>query len=337
MSDHGVVVTVLILGLGLAAPVIWATLGELVAEQSGIINPGIEGVMLGAALVATIGYHHTESYIWATLIALGAGILTGALLSYLYVSRGVNQIITGIMFNLAVLGATTAVFVKYDYLAHSRVPVASDIAIPVLEKIPVIGPVLFDQNAFVYASYVMVFAVLYLMRHTWLGLAMRAAGEHPQAVEAAGINVWRVRHAGVIIGCALPAIGGATLVLATVGGFAPGMTAGQGFIALGVVVLARWNPIAAFGGALLFGSADALQYQAQNIALLDDVPTEFLIIIPYVVTIVAVVFARGSQYPRAAAAPYLPGPSRLHRWVLSLGNSLIPTRYRQSATALPPE
>jgi simple sugar transport system permease protein len=183
----------------------------------------------------------------------------------------------------------------------------------------------------------MVFVVLYLMRHTWLGLAMRAAGEHPQAVEAAGINVWRVRHTAVIIGCALPAIGGATLVLATVGGFAPGMTAGQGFIALGVVVLARWNPIAAFGGAMLFGSADAIQYQAQNISLIEDVPTEFLIIIPYVVTILAVVFARGSQYPRAAAAPYMPGPSRLRRWVQSLVPRLVPVRYRPSAPALPPD
>jgi simple sugar transport system permease protein len=336
MSHHGVLVTVLILGLGLAAPVIWATLGELVAEQAGVINPGIEGVMLGAALVATIGYHHTESFFASTLIALAAGIVTGAFLSYLYVSRGVNQIITGIMFNLAVLGATTAVFVKYDYLAHSRVPVAPDLAIPLLEKIPVLGPVLFDQNAFVYAAYVMVFAVLYLMRHTWLGLAMRAAGEHPQAVEAAGINVWRVRHTAVIIGCALPAIGGATLVLATVGGFAPGMTAGQGFVALGVVVLARWNPIAAFGGALLFGSAEAIQYQAQNIPVVDNVPTEFLIIIPYVVTILAVVFARGSQYPRAAAAPYLPGPSWLRRHARSLLPRLVPLRYRPGATPLPP-
>jgi general nucleoside transport system permease protein len=337
MESHGVLVTVLILGLGLAAPVIWAALGELVAEQSGIINPGIEGVMLGAALIALVGYHHTDSYVLATLIAVGGGVAMGALLSFLYVTRGVNQIIAGIMFNLAVLGATTAVFVKYDYIANSRVPVASDIAIPLLEDIPVLGPVLFDQNAFVYGSYVTVFVVLYLMRHTWLGLAMRAAGEHPQAVEAAGINVWRVRHAAVIIGCVLPAIGGATLVLATVGGFAPGMTAGQGFIALGVVVLARWNPIAAFAGAMLFGSADAIQYQAQNISLIEDVPTEFLIIIPYVVTILAVVFARGSQYPRAAATPYLPGPSRLHRWVLSLIPRLVPLRYRASASALPPD
>ncbi len=337
MAHHGVLLTVLILGLGLATPVIWATLGELVAEQSGVINAGIEGVMLGAALIATIAYHHTESYLLSTLIALAAGIVTGGFLSFLYVTRGVNQIITGIMFNLAVLGATTAVFVKYDYLAHSRVPVASSVAIPGLEKIPLLGPVLFDQNAFVYASYVMVFVVLYLMRHTWLGLAMRAAGEHPQAVEAAGINVWRVRHIAVIIGCALPAIGGATLVLATVGGFAPGMTAGQGFVALGVVVLARWNPIAVFGGALLFGSAEAIQYQAQNIPLIDSVPTEFLIIIPYVVTILAVVFARGSQYPRAAAAPYLPGPSRLRRYVLSHLPRLVPMRYRQGAPALPPE
>jgi ABC-type uncharacterized transport system permease subunit len=337
VTEHGVLITVLILGLGLAAPVIWATLGELVAEQSGIINPGIEGVMLGSALIATIGYHHTESYVLATLIALGSGVVIGALLSFLYVTRGVNQIITGIMFNLAVLGATTAVFVKYDYLAHSRVPVATDLAIPLLHDIPIVGPVLFDQNAFVYASYVTVFLVLYLMRHTWLGLAMRASGEHPQAVEAAGINVWRVRHTAVIIGCALPAIGGASLVLATVGGFAPGMTAGQGFVALGVVVLARWNPIAAFGGALLFGTAEAIQYQAQNIPLIDSVPTEFLIIIPYVVTIVAVVFAHGSQYPRAAAAPYMPGPSRLRRWVQSLIPRLVPMRYRPGVTPVPPE
>jgi simple sugar transport system permease protein len=337
MSHHGVLITVLVLGLGLAAPVIWATLGELVAEQSGIINPGIEGVMLSAALIATVGYHNTHSYVLATLIALVSGMAIGGLLSFLYVTRGVNQIIAGIMFNLAALGATTAIFVKYDYLAHSRVPVASAHSVPLLHDIPVIGPVLFEQNAFVYASYVMVFLVLYLMRHTWLGLAMRASGEHPMAVEAAGLNVWRVRHTAVIIGCALPAIGGATLVLATVGGFAPGMTAGQGFVALGVVVLARWNPIAAFGGALLFGTAEALQYQAQNISLLHNVPTEFLIAIPYVVTIIAVVFAHGSQYPRAAAAPYLPGPSRLRLWLQSLVPRAAAVRYRPGVTPIPPE
>ena len=229
-------------------------------------------------------------------------------------------------------------FVKYDYLANSRVPVASGPRDPrLLEKIPLIGPVLFDQSAFVYGSYVMVFAVLYLMRHTWLGLAMRAAGEHPQAVEAAGINIWWVRHTAVVIGCALPAIGGATLVLATVGGIRPRHDRRTGLHCARRRRARSLEPDrAAFGGALLFGSADALQYQAQNIPLIDSVPTESLIIVPYVVTIVAVVFTPSSPYPRAAAAPYLPGPSRLHRWVLALAPRLVPTRFRPSAPALPP-
>lgn len=334
MSANGQVTTIAILGLLLAAPIIWAALGELVSEQGGMINPGVEGLMIFGALAAILGYHHTQSLLLATGCAVGVGLGAGVLLAYLYITRGLNQIITGILFNLFALGATTVIFVNEEYLTRTRVEVPPKIDIPALSEIPFVGPVFFEQDIFVYAAYVTVFAVFYLMRKTGLGLEIRAAGEHPQAVEAAGVNVWNVRYVATIVGAILPAVGGAVLVLAIVGGFNAGLTAGQGFIALGVVVLARWNPFAAFAAALLFGIAQSLQFEAQNIAALEGVPTEFLLAFPYVVTVLAVMFARGSEYPAAAAVPY-PRPAERgwirRRVVLPIRHALDARRTRRRA------
>ncbi|HSF26931.1 MAG TPA: ABC transporter permease [Actinomycetes bacterium] len=315
MSDQHQLVTLGVVAIAVAAPVLWAALGELVAEKGGIINPGIEGVMLVAALAATTAYRSSASMLLAVLAALAAGLVAGLLFAYLFVSRGVNQIITGILFNLFALGITTTIFIAQSDLARARIKVTPPIAVPLLEDLPIVGPVLFRQNVFVYGSVLAVLAIYALMRWTWLGLAIRAAGEHPRAVEAAGLNVWRVRYVATVIGAVLPAMGGAVLVLGIVGGFNPGMSSGQGFIALGIVVLARWNALAVVAGSLLFGLAQALQFQAQGMALLRGVPIEIWLAVPYLVTIAAVMLTRSSEYPRAAATPYVPPARGLRlRW-----------------------
>lgn len=312
MMDQALI-TLGVIAVSVAVPVLWATLGELVSEQAGMINPGIEGVMLSAALATTVAYRISES----TLVALGAaavvGIMCGLLFGFLLVTRGLNQIITGILFNVFAFGSTTTVFIAQRDLARTRVPVLEPIEVPLLERLPIVGPVLFRGNVSVYVSILAVIVVWVLMRHTWVGLSIRAAGQHPRAVESAGINVWRIRYVAALVGSLLPALGGAIIVLGVVGGFNPGVSAGQGLIALGIVVLARWNPWGALGGALLFGFAQALQYQAQAFPVLSKFPVELWLALPYLVTVVAVCATRSSEYPRAAGLPYRPPPKGLVR------------------------
>lgn len=302
----------LTVAIAVAMPVLWAGLGELISERAGMINPGIEGVILISALTTTIAYHKTGSGAAAMLAAIAVGVLCGIFFAYLFIYRSVNQIIAGILFNLFAFGITTTVFISDSALARSRVATLPKVKIPLLSDIPIIGTVLFNQTALVYISIVAVAVVGFLMGNTWLGLSIRAAGEHPRAVESSGVNVWRVRAVAAVLGSVFPAVGGAVLILGTVGGFSVGMSAGQGFVALGIVVLARWNSWGVLAGSLLFGLAQSLQYQAQNFPGLEAVPNEIWLATPYIVTILAVMFTRSSDYPKAAATPYAPPKRHWH-------------------------
>jgi general nucleoside transport system permease protein len=182
------------------------------------------------------------------------------------------------------------------------------VSVPLLRDLPWIGDVLFRQSLIVYVVIALVPVVFYLTRRTWFGLYARAASEYPRAAESAGLSVPWLRSTAVVIGCMLTAVGGAQL-FASAGGFVSGYTSGRGFIALAIVVLARWNPFAVLGASLLFGVTQALQFEARNIGLLADVPTSILVALPYVVTIVAVVLARGSRYPAGVGIPFRPARS----------------------------
>ena len=303
-----VTVSIFTIGVGLLAPILWAALGEVIVEQSGVLNVGIEGVMLIGAFAAAIGYRFGGGLYVGLLCAIGSGLACGLVLVFPYVRLGADQIVTGIVFNVFALGLTTTLYEKY--LGGGTAATFPDLEIPGLGDIPWLGEILFRHNFLVYAAFLAAPVVFYLVRRTWFGLYARAAAEHPRAVESAGLDVWRLRYPSVVLGCTLPAVGGATLVLSTSGGFVPGMTEGRGFIALAVVVLARWNPFGVILGCLLFGVAQALQFQVQNLGPLADVPSDFVLAFPYVVTILAVVFARGSRYPAACGVPYRPTGSR---------------------------
>ena len=302
-----VTVAVFSIGVSLMAPILWAALGELVVEESGVINVGIEGVMLIGCFAAAIGYRYAAGLYVGLVLAVGAGALCGIVLCAPYVRLGADQIVTGIVFNLFAVGLTTTLYQKY--LGGGVAATFPDLKIPGLGDIPWLGKILFRHNFLVYAAFLAAPVVFCLVRRTWFGLYARAASEHPRAAEAAGLDVWRLRYPAVVFGCMLAAVGGATLVLTTSGGFVPGMTEGRGFIALAVVVLARWNPFGVILGCLLFGVAQALQFQVQNLGPLANVPSDFVLAFPYVVTVLAVVFARGSRYPAAVGVPYRPGGS----------------------------
>jgi simple sugar transport system permease protein len=296
--------TVLSLGIALMVPMLFAALGELIIEQAGVLNVGIEGVLLIGAFGTAVGVNYGGGSIWiGLLVAAGAGMACGIVLALLYVKLGTDQIITGILFNIFAFGLTTTLAAKYVQASPSAsFPTWH---VPALDKIPWIGEILFTQDVLVYAALLAAPLVFYLIRYTWFGFYARSAAEFPRATESAGLNVHRLRYVAVILGCTITAIGGAQL-FANSGGFVSGYTNGRGFIALAIVVLARWNPLATVGAALLFGIAQALQFQSQNIGILSHVPSHVLVALPYVVTIAAVVLARGSRYPAAVGVPFRP-------------------------------
>ncbi|HEV7844942.1 MAG TPA: ABC transporter permease [Thermoleophilaceae bacterium] len=301
----GVFTTLFALGVALAAPLLWAALGELIIEQSGVLNIGIEGVMLIGAFGCAYAYVRSGSMVAGIATAMGCGAACGLVLALLYVRLGADQIVTGILFSVIALAGTT---VLADRLLGTDVAEKTgQLDIPGLSEIPFFGTVLFSQDPLVYAAIVAVPLVSYLMSGTWFGLYVRAIGARPRAGETAGIGVRALRTWALVIGCVLTAIGGASLVVATSGGFSPNLTAGRGFIALAVVVLARWKPLWAAAAALLFGVAQALQFVADELGFLAHVPSDVLLMLPYLLTVVAVVFAAGSRYPAACGVPYRPG------------------------------
>lgn len=296
-------------GVALMAPILWAALGELITEKAGMLNIGIEGVMILGAFTTAAAYQGTGSATVAVLTGLGSGVTAGILLGILYIRIGTDQIVTGIVVTAMALGATTVLAERL--LGDARASSIPPVDIPGLSAIPVLGPILFRHNLLVYGAILAVPCVAYLIRRTWFGLHVRAAGERPLVVATAGLSVRKLRFTALVIGCALVAVGGATLILSTAGTFQPGSTGGRGYIALAVVVVARWNPFLAMGGAFLFGVAGAFQFQAERLPLVSAIPYDFLLMAPYLVAVAAVFLIRGSRYPASIGVPYrTPGTAR---------------------------
>jgi ABC-type uncharacterized transport system permease subunit len=302
--NQPLIISIVSVGIGLATPILWAALGELIVEQSGVINVGVEGVMLISALVTAIAYSKTGNGVAGLAAGAGSGLVCGVVLAYWYVIRGMDQIVAGIIFNILALGLTTAVYSHLTYLAESLIKTFSAVRVPGVARIPYLGPMVFDQNPVIYAAFLTAPIVYVLMQKTWIGLYLRAAGERPRAVTSAGLDVVGLRFPAVVIGSGFAGVGGATIIVATSGGFITNITAGQGFIALALVVVARWNPFLVAAASVLFGTAQGLQYEAQGVAALQGVPQEVWLMGPYLLTVLAIVVVRGSRYPAACGIPY---------------------------------
>lgn len=304
MLTEALVIAFFVIGLQLMVPIVLAALGEAIVEKAGVLNVGIEGVMLiGAFATAFIGIT-VQSVGLSIVVAVGAGVVFGALLAFLYVSRGTDQIVTGLMFNIFAVGLTGTLHSRY--LAGQNGVTLSGLEIPGVSAIPWIGEIVSKQNIMLYAAIALAGVVWFILNRTWYGLYARSAGERPMAAESGGLDVRALRYPAVILGCVLAALGGSALVLSTSGGFVPGMTAGRGFIAMGVVVLAKWRPRWIFIHALGFGLTQGLQFLAAQLTMLATVPKQFWVALPYMVTVLAVVFAPGSRYPAAVGIPYKP-------------------------------
>ncbi|MBY4206467.1 ABC transporter permease [Rhodococcus fascians] len=296
----------LIGAVALSTPLIFGAMGGVISERVGVINIAIEGQLLAGAFVSAVVASITGSTYVALLAALVAGALTASLLAVFSIRYFVNQVIVGVVLNVLVVGLTSflySVVLTKNAETLNSPPRFARIDIPVLSQIPILGPVLFRQTLIVYLMYIAVALVFFGLFHTKWGLRLRAVGEHPQAADTVGINVARTRFWNVCLAGAIAGLGGAYFTLGSVGAFGKEMTAGAGYIALAAVIFGRWDPVRATLAALLFGFASNLQNVLGIIG--SPVPSEFMLMLPYVVTIFAVAGLVGHvRGPAAAGKPY---------------------------------
>ena len=295
--------------LMLSIPLIFGSMSGLLCEKSGVINIAIEGQLLAAAFVSGIVASLTQSSIWGLVAAPFAGALISLLLAIFAIKYAVDQVIIGFVINVLVIGFTGFIYsellVEYEEKWNSG-PSFSSIEIPLLSKIPIIGPVLFNQTIIVYFMYIIVIAIqIALFKSKW-GLRTRAVGEMPIAADSVGINVNRLRFFNVMLAGFVAGIGGAYFTIGSVGSFTKQMTAGAGFIALAGLIFGKWSPRGAVIAALFFGFADNLQSTLTIIGL--AIPSEFMLMVPYVATILAVSGVVGRvRAPAADGIPYSRG------------------------------
>jgi len=275
-----------------ATPLVLAATGETITERSGVINLGLEGTMLAGALAATMGA--TAWGPWSGVVcAIVAGMLLAAVFALLAVGARADQIITGTAITLAAVGLTGTIYRQaYGFGgAGLSIPTLKSVAIPGLSQIPVVGTALFDQPAPTYVALLSMPLVWWVLFRTRLGLMLRATGEGAAMARAAGVRTRLIRTGATVVGGGFAGLAGASLVLAQVGSFTEGMTAGRGYVAIAIVVLGRWHPGGIALGALLFGAATALQYLLQTLGL--DAPYQLFLMLPYLLTLLALAGAVG--------------------------------------------
>jgi general nucleoside transport system permease protein len=274
-------VQLVLLTLAAGTPLVFAALGELVVEKSGVLNLGVEGMMLVGAVASFIVAARTQSP-W---LGVGAGALAAAALSLVFaviaLTLRANQVATGLA--LSLFGVGLSAFVGRDYVSVV-IEGLQPLALGGLADLPVVGKIVFGHNPLVYASLALLVAVQWFLYHTRAGLVLRAVGEAPHSAHAIGYHVLAIRYAAVLFGGACAGLGGAFLAVAYTPSWVEGMTAGRGWIALALVVFATWKPWRVLVGAYLFGSVTLAQFQAQASGV--AIPSQFLAMLPYLATIV---------------------------------------------------
>jgi general nucleoside transport system permease protein len=291
----------------LSIPLVLGALSGVLCERSGVINVSIEGQFLVGAFAAALVGSVTDS-LWTGLIAgcLAGGVM-GLLLAVFAIRYLVDQVILGVVLNVFALGLTGFLYdrlLQTDADTYNNPGTFTAIRIPGLADIPVLGPVLFDSNIFLYLTYILLAAVHIGLFHTRWGLRMRAVGEHPTAADTVGIKVLAVRYRNVVYGGLIAGLGGSFLTVGSVGAFGKNMTSGKGFIALAALIFGRWSPLGALAAATVFGLADQLQLVLTSIGV--SIPSQFMLMAPYLATIFAVAGLVGKvRAPKADGKPYV--------------------------------
>ena len=293
----------------LSVPLIFGAMAGVLSERSGVINIAIEGQLLAGAFMSGVIASLTQNTWLGLLIAPFAGAAISWLLAVFAIKYGIDQVVLGFVLNVLVIGLTNFLYKKllipYQSTWNSGGTFAP-IEIPFLSKIPVIGPIFFSQSIIVYLMYIVVIIIhIALFKSRW-GLRTRSVGEHPTAAESVGIDVNKIRFRNVVIAGAVAGLGGAFFTLGAVGAFNKEMTAGKGFIALAALIFGRWSPMGAVAAALIFGFADNLQGLLTITGT--PIPSEFMLMAPYIATIIAVSgFVGKVRAPAADGIPYKRG------------------------------
>lgn len=288
----------------LSVPLAFAALGGLCSERSGVLNIGLEGMLLTGAFVGAAATFYTNNAWMGIIAAIVAGGLVGLLHAYLSVTLQVDQLVSGLAINLSAAGLTAfGSRLVFTTETIQKLAGIGTIALPGVSQIPILGS-LFNQDLLVYLLLFLIPLLTYLLFQTSLGLTLRAVGEYPQAADTAGIGVAQVRYVSVILSGCLAALGGAYLVLVHVRYFTEGISAGKGFIALAALIFGRWHPVYTVLACLLFGATEALQLRVQAFNL--NVPYQLLTLLPYLIALLALVGLAGKSTPPAAlGVPYL--------------------------------
>lgn len=300
-----------------SAPLIFTALGGVFSERSGVVNIGLEGLMVMGAFVGIVFNLAFADVFggWTPWISIIAATVVGALFSIIHavasVSFRANQVVSGVAINFLALGI--GVFLTKQWYGKGQTDMVSEpfytTNIPLLSDIPVIGPIFFQSMYLTsYLAIVLAFVAWYILYKTPFGLRLRAVGEHPMAADTNGINVYKMRYIAVVISGALGGLGGSVFALTIASNFSHSTIVGQGFMSLAAVIFGKWHPLGAMGAALFFGFAQSLSVVSASIPFLADVPQVFLLIAPYVLTILALAgFIGRADAPKANGEPYIKG------------------------------
>ncbi|PAV30062.1 sugar ABC transporter permease [Virgibacillus profundi] len=300
-----------------SAPLIFTALGGVFSERSGVVNIGLEGLMVMGAFVGIV-FNLTFADVfgsWTPWISIFVAAIIGAIFSIIHaiasVSFNANQVVSGVAINMLALGI--GVYLTKQWYGKGQTDMVTEpffrTDIPLLADIPFIGPIFFQGiYSTSYVAILFAFIAWYVLYKTPFGLRLRAVGEHPMAADTNGINVYKMRYIAVILSGAFGGLGGSVFALTIVSNFSHSTIVGQGFMALAAVIFGKWHPLGAMGAALFFGFAQSLSVIGGNIPLLESVPQVFLLIAPYVLTILALAgFIGRADAPRANGEPYIKG------------------------------
>ncbi len=293
------------LSLRLSTPIVLGAMAGMLCERTGVVNIAIEGMMLTAACIGFTATLYLQSIWLGLLCAILSGCVMAALHAFLSVSMITDQIVSGTVINILAVGITG--FIRRSFLVKaklSRTTILPIISIPLFSKIPILGQIFFTNQPIVFLMMILVIFMTVLLFKTRWGLRTRSIGEHPEAADTVGINVFRMKYINVILGGAIAGLAGAWFSLETTGSFDDMMTNGKGFIALAAMIFGKWHPVGAFIGGLIFGFSDALQiiFQIKDI----PIPPQFLWMMPYVITMIVLAGVIGKSTPPAAVGqPYI--------------------------------